>query len=195
VGIAVLDPTFAILDTNYACERFLGSPRPVLLGKKLSNFASAEDTGIAHSILDEVASGTRQNASAELRFVRPDGEVAWGSMTVSSTEDTQSRRLVAMLGDATERKTLEAQLVHQAFHDPLTELANRALFRSRVEHALSRRNDVSNTIAVLFLDLDHFKTVNDTLGHAAGDRLLRTVAERLLSATRGCDTVVKKVIL
>jgi diguanylate cyclase (GGDEF)-like protein len=112
-------------------------------------------------------------------------------MTVSSTEDTQSRRLVAMLGDATERKTLEAQLVHQAFHDPLTELANRALFRSRVEHALSRRNDVSNTIAVLFLDLDHFKTVNDTLGHAAGDRLLRTVAERLLSATRGCDTVAR----
>ena len=191
VGIAVLDSSSAILETNAACERFLGSSRASLLGQKLSNFASAEDTGIATGILGEVAGGARRNATAELRFVRPDGEVAWGSMTVSTTEDRQSRRLVAMLGDATERKTLEAQLLHQAFHDPLTQLANRVLFRSRVEHALARRKSAADTIAVLFLDLDNFKTINDTQGHAAGDLLLRAVAERLLNATRGCDTVAR----
>ncbi len=191
VGIAVLDSGSAILETNGAFARFLGAPSDALRGKKLSNFASAEDVGGASAILEGVADGTRANATAELRFVRPDGEVAWGSVTVSSTEDSKSRRLVAMVGDATERKTLEAQLLHQAFHDPLTELANRVLFRNRVEHALARRKGEAEAIAVLFLDLDNFKTVNDTQGHAAGDRLLRAVAERLLSATRGCDTVAR----
>jgi diguanylate cyclase (GGDEF)-like protein/PAS domain S-box-containing protein len=97
--------------------------------------------------------------------------------------------------DVTERKRLEAQLAHQAFHDPLTGLANRALFRDRVEHALARvaagRDRRAEHVAVLYLDLDDFKGVNDTLGHAAGDRLLQAVAERLLRATRGYDTVAR----
>ncbi|MGH7617242.1 MAG: putative bifunctional diguanylate cyclase/phosphodiesterase [Gemmatimonadaceae bacterium] len=89
-----------------------------------------------------------------------------------------------------ENKALEAKLVHQAFHDSLTGLANRALFRDRVEHALARTSR-GECIAVLLLDLDDFKSVNDSLGHGEGDRLLQTVGERLLSATRGCDTVAR----
>jgi diguanylate cyclase (GGDEF)-like protein len=89
-----------------------------------------------------------------------------------------------------ENRVLEEQLVHQAFHDSLTGLANRALFRDRAGHALERcaRGD---RIAILLLDLDNFKAVNDTVGHAEGDRLLETVAERLVRATRGCDTVAR----
>ncbi|HEU4628594.1 MAG TPA: EAL domain-containing protein [Gemmatimonadaceae bacterium] len=85
---------------------------------------------------------------------------------------------------------LEQRIVYQALHDSLTGLANRALFRQRVEHAAARaaRGD---RIAVLFLDLDNFKAVNDSLGHAEGDRLLEAVAARLLQATRGCDTVAR----
>lgn len=107
-------------------------------------------------------------------------------------------RVVGTVGlamDVTERKQMEAQLAHQAFHDTLTGLANRALFRDRVEHALMRavtaREGHRECLAILFLDLDDFKGVNDTLGHAAGDELLTVVAERLLKATRGFDTVAR----
>ena len=89
-----------------------------------------------------------------------------------------------------ENRVLEAKLVHQAFHDSLTGLANRALFRDRVEHALTRFAR-GNRMAVLLLDLDNFKAVNDTVGHVAGDKLLAIIAERLLRATRGCDTVAR----
>ncbi len=98
--------------------------------------------------------------------------------------------------DVTERTRLEAELTRQALHDPLTGLGNRALFRARVEAALARAARDGGAaagagVAVLFLDLDNFKTVNDSLGHGAGDVLLTTVARRLLSATRGCDAVAR----
>ncbi len=98
----------------------------------------------------------------------------------------ESRYLHLALRD--ENKTLEAKLVHQAFHDSLTGLPNRSLFRNRVEHALARAARGARS-ALLFLDLDDFKSVNDSLGHMEGDRLLQIVASRLLAATRGCDTV------
>jgi diguanylate cyclase (GGDEF)-like protein len=83
------------------------------------------------------------------------------------------------------------QLAYQAYHDPLTGLANRARFRMDVDRALGRRPGAHDAVAVLFLDLDHFKMVNDSLGHAVGDQLLVEVASRLLHATRGCDTVAR----
>src|SRR5262249_30852301 len=85
----------------------------------------------------------------------------------------------------------QAQLSHQAYHDPLTGLANRARFRAEVDHALDRGRSAPDSIAVLFLDLDNFKNVNDSLGHAVGDQLLVEVSSRLLHATRGCDTVAR----
>jgi diguanylate cyclase (GGDEF)-like protein/PAS domain S-box-containing protein len=93
--------------------------------------------------------------------------------------------------DITERKFLEEQLAYQAFHDPLTGLANRNVFRDQVERALIRHERSPDPIVVLFLDLDDFKTVNDSLGHANGDLLLTSVATRLQRATRGCDTVAR----
>jgi diguanylate cyclase (GGDEF)-like protein len=92
---------------------------------------------------------------------------------------------------AQERKRLEAALAHQALHDPLTGLANRTLFRDRVEHALERVRRHRTQAAVLFLDLDHFKAVNDSLGHSAGDELLVTVARRLRAVLREEDTLAR----
>jgi diguanylate cyclase (GGDEF)-like protein/PAS domain S-box-containing protein len=90
--------------------------------------------------------------------------------------------------DVTERARLEAKLAHQALHDPLTNLANQSLFRDRVDHALARVERHTATLAVLFLDLDNFKTVNDSLGHLAGDQLLVAVTERLQQTLRAGDT-------
>ncbi len=98
-----------------------------------------------------------------------------------------------VLRDVTERRRLEARLVHDAFHDPLTGLPNRTLFRDRVEHALARLVRTSNGagVTVLYLDVDDFKSVNDTLGHAAGDRMLVAISDRLRNVTRSYDTVAR----
>lgn len=98
---------------------------------------------------------------------------------------------VASVSDITERKMLEEQLAHQAFHDPLTGLPNRALFWDRLEKAHARFTRRRSPLAVLFLDLDNFKYVNDSLGHSAGDQLLIGVAQRIGSCLRDCDTVAR----
>jgi diguanylate cyclase (GGDEF)-like protein/PAS domain S-box-containing protein len=93
--------------------------------------------------------------------------------------------------DVTERRRLEEELAHQAFHDSLTNLANQALFRDRVEHALARAARAPAPVAVLFIDLDHFKTVNDSLGHTIGDELLTAVADRIRTSVRTSDTAAR----
>ena len=117
-----------------------------------------------------------------------EGATAWFAGTVSPMDEDA---VVWVARDITSRKQLESQLAYQALHDPLTGLANRALFHDRVEHALAGMERVGGRLAVLFLDLDDFKTVNDSLGHTEGDRLLAAVAARFLNATRGCDTVAR----
>ena len=93
--------------------------------------------------------------------------------------------------DSTERRRLEAELAHQALHDPLTGLANQTLFRDRVQHALKRWDRSGGHLAVLFLDVDNFKTVNDSLGHSVGDLLLVGVTERIRQAMRSADTAAR----
>ena len=101
-----------------------------------------------------------------------------------------SHRLLAAR-DNTDRKDIEEQLRRLAFHDPLTLLANRALFRDRVEHALAVSKRSDRGVAMLFIDLDNFKTINDSFGHSQGDRVLSATAQRLSQCTRGGDTVAR----
>ncbi|MDQ2674501.1 MAG: EAL domain-containing protein, partial [Chloroflexota bacterium] len=99
--------------------------------------------------------------------------------------------LVITMRDVTDRRRLERELTHQAFHDSLTGLANRVLFADRLEHALARAGRDGSVVGVLFIDLDDFKIVNDTLGHAVGDQLLKAVADRISGALRADDTAAR----
>ncbi|RIK37271.1 MAG: hypothetical protein DCC58_18200 [Chloroflexi bacterium] len=109
----------------------------------------------------------------------------------AALEDQQETTPRQPLGSAPERSALEAQLMYQVFHDPLTNLPNRALFMDRLEHALARIRRSSDSVAVIFVDLDNFKTINDTWGHRAGDQVLIEIARRMEACVRPGDTVAR----
>lgn len=192
VGIAMLDDSARIVETNTAFERFLGFDSSDVIGRAAHDFAVPDESeAVRDLVANVVGSPPGTSAAAELQYLRKDGRIAWGSVTLSHADGSPNFSMIAMVQDVTERKELEKELLRQAFHDSLTGLANRSLFRDRVAHALERSVRAHEEIAVVFLDLDNFKQVNDTLGHGAGDRLLSAVARRLLNATRGCDTVAR----
>ncbi len=131
--------------------------------------------------------------ASPLRF-RLRAGVDWRELEATVTDlrtDRHVQGIVLNSRDVTERVALEEQLNHLAFHDSLTGLANRALFRDRLDHALARAARGGQTVAVLMTDLDEFKQVNDTLGHNLGDQLLTTIADRLAIITRSGDTVAR----
>ncbi len=191
VGVALLDEGGRILECNEALAQIVGRSSVQVIGRHIHDFAPLEHREDASALIADIVEYDEPSASGELRFLRPDGTEVWGSLTVSAARGARDVRLIAIVEDVTERKALEARLLHQAFYDSLTGLANRSLFRDRVQHALARTARDRAGVVVLFLDLDHFKNINDTLGHGAGDALLKVVAGRLLNATRGSDTVAR----
>lgn len=141
----------------------------------------------------DLESGVAETMHSEYRLIAKDGHVVWVRDESAIVWDEKGEPLFyrGVMFDITERMTLEEQLTHQAFHDPLTKLPNRALFYDRVEHALSRREREISPLAVLFIDLDDFKAVNDAFGHAAGDELLTQVAGSLRRSLRAGDTAAR----
>jgi diguanylate cyclase (GGDEF)-like protein len=130
--------------------------------------------------------------SGEMRVEHADGSWRWIEVVAKNlTDDPAVGGLVVNYRDITTRKTLEDELRHQAFHDSLTGLANRALFVDRLEHALSLARRNRRPLAVLFIDVDDFKNINDSLGHGEGDAILVDVAERLREALRAGDTIAR----
>ncbi|MGH2699562.1 MAG: putative bifunctional diguanylate cyclase/phosphodiesterase [Actinomycetota bacterium] len=142
---------------------------------------------------DSVVTGATHPEAVQYRMVTKEGRTVWvnDDAAVIRNEEGSALYWSGVLSDITERKLLEDQLKHQAFHDPLTGLANRALFVDRVKHALERAGRESTRVAVLFFDLDDFKTINDSLGHSSGDELLVAVANRLSECLRPGDTFAR----
>ena len=184
-GVIVLDAQDRVVDLNPAAQRILGCP-----------FSEAVGHPVARIMPGQVALLKRHQGSEEAH-----GEAALGSDSASRYYDIvisslQTRNLaragrLISLRDITERKGLEQRLMQQALHDPLTGLPNRTLFMNRLEHALARGSRHDNRVAVLFMDLDNFKFVNDSLGHEAGDRLLVAVSNRVQPRLRSEDTIAR----
>jgi diguanylate cyclase (GGDEF)-like protein/PAS domain S-box-containing protein len=135
---------------------------------------------------------TGEPLRAEYRMLARDGSEVWvRDEAYAMPDDTQSGRQMSqgLLIDTTDRKRLESKLIHDALHDPLTGLANRVLLRDHLERALARQVRSGGAVALLFVDLDDFKRINDSYGHAAGDQILAQVAGRLVGAVRVDDVV------
>ncbi len=190
-----VDEAGRIVEWNRKAEGTFGWAREQAIGLPLvgtivpERLREAHERGFERFLQTDV--GTLVGRTLEVSAVRRDGTEFPVELSIWATVSQGLRRINAFVRDTSERKALEA-VTHQAFHDPLTDLANRALFTDRVAAALSRRVDSGTTaVAVLLLDLDDFKTVNDSLGHAAGDELLVAVASRLRSCVRPGDTLAR----
>lgn len=178
-----------------ALTRITGHDTELIEGKPLASLVADRDRPLLQAALQRASQGslTASPVTATVSFVRfgDRKEVPFELAFVNLVDDPTVRGFVVSGHDVTERQRIEADLSFKAFHDPLTDVGNRALFRDRLEHALSRHARSSHNLALLYLDIDDFKAVNDEFGHDAGDQVLQTMAGRIVECIRTVDTMAR----
>ncbi|MBF6598921.1 MAG: EAL domain-containing protein [Dehalococcoidia bacterium] len=190
--ITVIDADTTIRYQSPSVQRVLGYAADDLISTRLTALLHPDDVGPTLAVLNDIVGKSGELVTVEARMRHLDA--GWRDMEFIATDQRHNPAIagfVLNIRDVTERKSLERQLRHQALHDPLTKLANRTRFADRLDHALIRAARTEHMVAVLFMDLDNFKGVNDSLGHAAGDLLLTSVAERVSQCLRPGDTVAR----
>ncbi|MCW2609813.1 MAG: hypothetical protein QOC93_1557 [Actinomycetota bacterium] len=193
VGIMMLDGDCQLTMVNPAVRSLLGRPDEQLVGHRIDEFLHPDDRGPALGRFAALVNGEVDSYQAERRYLRPDGGTVWVLVNVSPLRHAEgpSEFFFAQIQDITDRRAMEEALEHLAVHDALTQLPNRTLLTDRVQHALDRQGRRAGELAVLFVDIDRFKFVNDGMGHRAGDELLTVVAQRLRDTVRPSDTVAR----
>jgi diguanylate cyclase (GGDEF)-like protein/PAS domain S-box-containing protein len=191
IGMALASLDGRYLRVNPALAALTGYEVDELIGKAFSDITHPEDLKSDLAGLDELLSGELETYETEKRYVHAQGHVLWVQVNVTVVHDGDGGPLhfVAQTQDVTERKRAEAELAHQALHDPLTGLPNRLLFIDRLQVALAHLGRRDGAVAVLFLDLDRFKLINDSHGHDVGDQVLMEMAGRLRGLLRPSDTL------
>lgn len=191
-AIMVTDPNAIIQTVNAAFTRITGYSAEEAIGKKASLLASGRHSKEFYAQMWQ-ALRERGFWQGEIWNKRKSGESYPQWLTINRVDDEAGRpqHFVAVFSDISEIKAAQRKAEYLATHDPLTGLPNRALFHDRLRHALAQARRSNTRVALLFIDLDNFKTINDTLGHDVGDTLLKEAAERLRTAVRDVDTVAR----
>jgi len=191
IGIGLVDLDGRIQRANRSMAVLLGRTQQELSGTLIVDLTHPEDRQVSEEHRDRLTRNEIDLYRIEKRYLRPDGTTVWASLSVSLVRDISGRPMyqIGQLEDITERKLLSDRLAHDAAHDSMTGLLNRSSFTDHVSAALAAGND--RDVAVLFIDLDHFKVVNDSLGHALGDELVTTVAQRLRATLRPDNVIAR----
>jgi diguanylate cyclase (GGDEF)-like protein/PAS domain S-box-containing protein len=190
-AIFMTDTTGAVVDANKAMVDLLGCPTDQIIGYAIDSFLA--DTPDRALLLEEQAA-KRTITDQELRIRRKDGRILWCLISLTERRDADGNVAghQGIIHDITDRKRAEERLLYNAYHDVLTGLPNRALFIDRLDRALVRwKRHHEQPFAILFIDLNRFKIVNDSLGHAAGDELLKKVGALIGQCLREEDTVAR----
>ncbi len=192
-GILIIDNAYRVMAANQAFSNITGFAPADVIGQEVPNLrAGLHEPAFYQQIWDYVAD--HDHWEGELFCVRSNAEVypVWVALTAIRDAANQIRNYMAILSDITDRKQIEEHTRHLAEHDFLTDLPNRVLFLDRLQQALATARRQHTRVAVMFLDLDRFKAINDTHGHLAGDTVLKEVAARLVRCVRGVDTVSRQ---
>jgi len=189
IGMSLRGIDGRYVHVNRALCSILGRPAGEIVGRRPEDFTHPED--LSASPARRMLEVDADTGEAEKRYIRPDGVTVWVHVTVAVVRDASGRPeyFFSQVQDVSLRRAVEADLRHRALHDRLTDLPNRSLIRERLEGALSRAELSKSSTAVLVVDIDQFKLVNDTRGHLAGDMILVEMSRRLLGGMRSSETV------
>ena len=192
-GMGMIDPEGIYLEVNPVLCQYLGYSSSELVGRSVFSVTHPEDLEKSRDWQRHVVQATKCSSLVEKRYLRKDGETVWGHVSLAPFYDETGKLLyvVSIVQDITEQMRSKDEIRQLAFYDTLSGLPNRTLFFDRLEQTMARAARDGDMVALLFLDLDQFKRINDTLGHATGDRLLVDVARRLQKCVRGSDTVAR----
>lgn len=193
VGIAHASFGGKFLRCNARFAEIVGYPIDEIPGLTAQELTHPDDLETTAVMLQQVASGAPGASTFEKRYIRKDGNPTWVKITISTQRDADGQPLhsIALVEDINDRKAAESEIENLAFYDPLTALPNRRLLLDRLLQALNASSRSGRMVALMFVDLDNFKTLNDTLGHQAGDLLLQQAAQRITGCLRDTDTVAR----